>query len=145
MDIQREDRTFQTLFSEVKAGKFDCIEVIDELKRATLLQVLVGRDRDKLMVTSAGQSVCGICEEFGKYVKFAVEVGDAPAPSLSYLSSRNAFSVMFAVQRQLQESENGVPFSIPVKTNKDKLYNDLVRLMIDLDNNNRPPSSFICH
>ena len=34
IDIQGEDRTFHTLFNEVKAGKFECIEVIDELKRA---------------------------------------------------------------------------------------------------------------
>ena len=52
IDIQGEDRTFHTLLNEVKAGKFECIEVIDELKRASLLQVLVGSCNDKLMVTS---------------------------------------------------------------------------------------------
>ena len=75
IDIEREDRTFHTLFMEVKAGKFDCIQVIDDLKHATLLQVLVGKDKDNLMVTSARQSVSSVCEEFGKYVKFVVEVG----------------------------------------------------------------------
>ena len=53
IDIQEEDRRFHTLFNEVKAGKFECIEVIDELKRASLLQVLVGSCNDKLMITSA--------------------------------------------------------------------------------------------
>ena len=70
VDLQREDRTFRTLFSEVVAGKFDCVEVNDELKRATLSQVLIGSDKDKLMVTSASQSVFNVCEEFGKYVRF---------------------------------------------------------------------------
>ena len=28
---------FRTLFTELKAGKIDCVEVDDELKRATLL------------------------------------------------------------------------------------------------------------
>ena len=65
IDIEREDRTFHTLFMEVKAGKFDCIQVIDDLKHATLLQVLVGKDKDNLMVTSARQSVSSVCEEFG--------------------------------------------------------------------------------
>ena len=41
----------------------------DELKRATVSQVMVGSDKDKLMVTGANQSVSGICEEFGKYIK----------------------------------------------------------------------------
>ena len=52
VDLQSEDRTFQALFNEIKAGKFDSIEVGDELKRAMLLRVLVGSDKDKLMVTS---------------------------------------------------------------------------------------------
>ena len=26
---QTEDRTFQSLFSEMKAGKFDCVQVVD--------------------------------------------------------------------------------------------------------------------
>ena len=37
VDLQGEDRTFQSLFTEMKAGKFDCVEVTDELKRATLV------------------------------------------------------------------------------------------------------------
>ena len=45
IDVQREDRTFQTLFTEAMAGKFDCVEVNDELKRANLLQVLVVKDK----------------------------------------------------------------------------------------------------
>jgi len=61
IDPQREDRTFRTLFSEVIAGKFDCVEVNDELKRATLSQVLIGSDKDKLMVTSASQSGGAAC------------------------------------------------------------------------------------
>ena len=41
----------------VIAGKFDCVEVNDELKRARLSVVLVGSDKDKLMVTTVSQSV----------------------------------------------------------------------------------------
>ena len=71
-----EDKTFRALFFELKAGKFECVEVVDELKRATLLQVLVGNVREeKLMITSETQSVFYVCDEFGKYIKFVVEVG----------------------------------------------------------------------
>ena len=31
VDLQSEDRTFQALFNEIKAGKFDSIEVGDEI------------------------------------------------------------------------------------------------------------------
>ena len=32
------------------------------------------------MVTSASQSVFNVCEDFGKYVKFVVEIGEHAAP-----------------------------------------------------------------
>ena len=132
IDIQGEDRTFLGLFRQVKAGKFKCIEMTDELKRATLSQVMVGSDKDKLMVTSANQSVSGICEVFGKYIKFVVQVDEEATPALSTSIGRNAFAIMANAQRQLQQGDNGVPFSVPVKSNKDKLFNDLIQLMKEL-------------
>ena len=63
VDLQREDRT---LFTEIKVGKFDCVEVAHELKRATFTQALVGSDKEKPMITSVSQSVCSVCEEFWK-------------------------------------------------------------------------------
>ena len=39
---------------------------------------------------------------------------------------------MFMAQRQLQQGDSGAPFGILVKTNKDRMYNDLVRLMKEL-------------
>ena len=146
VDIQREDRTFGALFTELKAGKFDCIEVVDELKRATLLQVLVGKNNDTLMVTSVSQSVFNICEEFGKYVKFVVEIGEEVAAAQQSLETRNAFAVMLAAQRQVQQGDNGVPFTILVKTSKDRLYNDLVKLMkSELGVKWSDPNSAVCH
>ena len=75
IDIQHNDRSFLDLFNEVKAGKFDCIEVIDKLAQATLHHMFVGKDKDKTMMTSAHHSAFSMCEEFGKYVKFVVDVG----------------------------------------------------------------------
>ena len=132
IDIQREDRIFRTLFTEPKAGKFDCIEVVDELKRAILLQVLVGKDKNMLMVTSVSQSVFNVCEEFGKYVKYIVEIGEEAAPRQGLGTARNAFAIMLAAQKQIQQGDNGVPLTVQVKTSKDRLYNDLVNLMKEL-------------
>ena len=80
IDLQIEYKMFQTLSSEVIAGESDCVEVNNELKRATLMQMLVGSDKDKLMVTSASQLVFNICEEVGKHVKFVVKIGEQAAP-----------------------------------------------------------------
>jgi hypothetical protein len=116
-------------------GKFDCIEVIDDLAQATLHHVFVEKDKEKTMMTSAHHSIYGICEEFGKYVKFVVKVGgggEAAASSRSVSSIPNAFTIMAIAQRQLQNGDNGVPFTISVKTNKDKLFIDLVPLMKEL-------------
>ena len=60
------------------------------------------------------------------YVKFVVEVGEQAA------LLQNAFAIMAASQRQIQQGDNGVPLAIQVKTNKDRLNNDLVQLMKEL-------------
>ena len=147
IDIQHNDRSFLDLFNEVKAGKFDCIKVIDQLAQATLQHVFVGKDKDKTMMTSAHHSVFSICKEFGKYVKFVVEVGGgggAATSSRSVASSQpNAFSLMAIAQRQLQNADNGVPFTISVRTSKDKLFNDLVRLMKELGVKWLDPNAFV--
>ena len=58
----------------MKARHFQYVQVGDELKRATIFQVLVGKDKDQLMITSSTQSVLNVCEDFGKYIKFVVEI-----------------------------------------------------------------------
>ena len=121
------------------------MEVTDELKRTTLTQALVGSDKEKLMVTSVSQSVCSVCEEFGKYIRFIVEINDSEQPGVQQLSTgtaRNAFSVMITAQRQIQQGDNGVPLTIHVKTNKDRLYNDLIQLMKELGVKWSDPNSY---
>ncbi len=49
------------MFSEAKAGKYDSIPVCDELKTATVKQVLVGSTVSNLMVVGEKQSVFTIC------------------------------------------------------------------------------------
>ena len=65
-------------------------------------------------------------------MKFVVEVGEQAAPLRSLSTTRNAFAIMFADQKQIQQGDYGVPLTIPVKMSKDRLYNDLVHLMKEL-------------
>ena len=66
------------------------------------------KHKDKLMGTSVTQSVFYVCEEL---VKFIVEVGEQVAPQ-SLGTARNAFAIMVAAQRQIQQGDNGVPLTI---------------------------------
>ena len=74
---------------------------------------------------------------FGKFVKFTVDVDGGSCSSTSHsitsvtnpASSNNAFQVLMAVQQNKQLGDNGLPFAVNVKTNKDRLYNDLISLM----------------
>ena len=45
--LKGEDRTFEALYNEIKAGKYDCIKVCDGLIQVCLLKTLVGAD-DKI-------------------------------------------------------------------------------------------------
>ena len=41
IDIQGQNSTFLGLFNQVKAGKFECVEMTDELKRASVTSIAV--------------------------------------------------------------------------------------------------------
>ena len=97
IDMLTEDRIFSAVFSEAKACKYDTIAVCDELKRATIKQVMVGCTIDKLMVVSEKLSVLTICQEFGNFVEFRAELIEQQ----SLIPTRNAFDVMAMAQRQL--------------------------------------------
>ena len=78
-------------FSVIKAGKFKCIQVKDELKWTFNSHLFLGSDKDIMMVTSFRYSLCSIREEFGKYMKFAVDIYVA-MPS-TYSVCWNVFTV----------------------------------------------------
>ena len=70
----------------------------------------------------------------------------AAGSSLQSLSTTpSAFQIMFMAQRQLHQCNNGVPFGIPVKTNKGRMYNDLVRLMKELGMRLTNPNAYAVH
>ncbi len=125
------------MFSEAKAGKYDSIPVCDELKTATVKQVLVGSTVSNLMVVGEKQSVFTICQEFGKFVEFRAELLEK-----QNVSTRNAFDVMAMAQRQVQFGDNGVPSKILERTSKDRLFNDLIQLMKDINVKWSDPKAF---
>ena len=82
------------------------------------------------------ESMMGACTMFGSFVKFVVEM---PETNTDQDTSRmsvqpNAFSVMMAAQRSLEALDrSGLPQPIQQRTQKDKLYNDLIELARELE------------
>ena len=83
VEVNEDDYTFETLFTNIQGGRFDAVTISDELKTARLLRSLVGHKRDELMVISNGLSVLGVCREFGKFVRFSVELPSRPSLSVN--------------------------------------------------------------
>ena len=73
IETQDSDMSFLMLFTTIKLGKFESVPTSFELQAANL-QEAVGEARDTLMNTSPSQSVINVCETFGKFVKFTVEI-----------------------------------------------------------------------
>ena len=129
IEVNEQRYTFESLFTSIQAGRFDSVVVSDDLKSAKLSRSLVGSKKDELMVTSNRQSVLDVCREFGKFVRFSVELCDAQPPEPTAMVVPNAFAMMTAAQRRLQVC---LPFPDQVKDGRDRLYNDLLRLMTEM-------------
>ena len=72
--MNEETYTFESLFTSIQAGRFYAVMMSDDLKSAKPVRSLVGLKRDELMVSSNGLSVLEVCSEFGKFVRFSVEL-----------------------------------------------------------------------
>ena len=81
------------------------ITVGSELSEYILKQCLVGPAKESMSVVSPSESMTGACTMFGSLVKFVVEMPetntDQDASRMSVRS--NAFNVMMAAQRSLEE------------------------------------------
>ena len=132
IEVNDESYTLDSLFASIRAGRFDSVVVSEELKKAAkLLRSLAGSQRDELMATSNGQLVLDVCREFGKYVRFSVElVDEEPPPPVT--ATTDAFAVMAAAQKRLQLGNNSLPFPEQVKDSRDRLYNNLIGLMKEM-------------
>ena len=73
IEVNEDTYTFEALFTSIQGGRFDAVTISES---ARLLRSLVGHKRDelKIMATSNGLSVLEVCQEFGKFVRFSVEL-----------------------------------------------------------------------
>ena len=133
LEIADEQKSFEDLFWSVQAGCFDVIPVSDELKRAQLIKTSVGTKADSLMIVSSSQTVCSVCEQFGKYVKLTVEITPMPPTEKEPVMLPNAFTVMMAAQQRLQHGDGGLPFQRPVKDARERMFNDLIDLLREME------------
>lgn len=116
------------------------ITVGSELSECILKQCLVGPAKESMSVVSPSESMVGACAVFGSFVKFVVEMPDT---NTDQDTSRMSVlpNVMMAAQRSLEALDrSGLPQPIQQRTQKDKLYNDLIELAQELELKWRVPS-----
>ena len=115
------------------------ISVVDELRDSVLKQCQIGPSKDNLSILNPTESL-GACSIFGSYLKFIVEL-----QSINQDTSRvytNACSILMAAQRSLHDLEkSGLPQTITERTQKDRLYSDLIQFSKELGLKWRDPSS----
>ena len=73
------------MFTAITQGKLESIPTSSELQAANLLQVAVDEAQDALMNTSPTQSVINVCETFGKFMKFTIEIDGESSSSTTIL------------------------------------------------------------
>jgi hypothetical protein len=71
---QDEDITFSALFEHVRCGSFINIVPTQHLTNCNLEKVYVGISREQFSVVEFSHSVVSVCDMFGQFIKFVVEV-----------------------------------------------------------------------
>ena len=116
------------------------ISVVDELRDSVLKRCQIGPSKDNLSSLNPTESLVGACSIFGSFVKFIVEL-QSTNQDTSRIST-NAFSILMAAQGSLHDLEkSGLPQTITERTQKDRLYNDLIQFSKELSLKWRDPSS----
>ena len=78
------------------------------------------------------ESLTDACSIFGSFVKFIVEL-QSINQDMSRISM-NAFSILMAAQRSLHDLEkSGLQRTITERTQKDRLYNDLIQFSKEVE------------
>jgi len=121
-------QNFGKLFRSIQAGKYAIVKTSTDLAAAVLESsgVSVGKDKSSLSLVDKDLNTVYVCTTFGHYVKFTVTLND-PGVSSSLDVSRNAFEIMMQNQHCL--SKPTLPDALVGRTKKDKLFNDLLRLV----------------
>ena len=129
--INDKNTTFAQLFQMIQAGSFDIIQMNDDLKRSTSSSMFVGAARDALMTISNSHVAWRVCLQFGYRVKFTVDASNTEEIPVTP-PAVNAFGIMAAAQRQLQQGNNSLPFPQPARDGRDCMDNNLLDLMREM-------------
>ena len=122
MQIGNPGRTIEQYFHDVVAGHID-----SSSRTCVVLQdAFLGRSKDNLDQIDMGILLCLAVTSFGGYLRYVTSQRETPAEK----SSRTAFEVMMASQRQLCLRK--LPAKKKECNSKDRLYN-LVELLQEKD------------
>ena len=120
-------QTLEELFRLIKSGKFVIIKTSPELSLAVLQSVCVGKDRSSQSLVQKELNAVDICTAFGLYIRFIVSL-DEPKTSAEDIS-RNAYEIMMQNQCCICAQAPSLPDAVVERTKKDKLFNDLLRVV----------------
>ena len=114
--------------------------VTNESRDSVLKWCQIGPSKDNLSVLNPTESLTGACSIFGSFVKFVVELQSTNLDTSRI--STNVFSILMAAQRSLHELEkSGLPRTVTERTQKDRLYNNLIQFSKEQGLKWRDPSS----
>ena len=117
------DVSFSDFFEHTIAGMLE--------KPCELESVYVGKSKDVLDKADKYLNLAQVVATFGSYVKLVTRepsTDAATVPSKEKSQPMNAFEVMFASQRRLNQPSLP-PRREPIRTKKDKLRNDVIVLL----------------
>ena len=123
---------FKSFYEKLCAGSLELFEQFASKLGATrLTSTFAGPAKDSLSAVDGKLPMDEVCRQFGSFVRLScdkVEVGSASTTSDTDVPVRqNAFQVLMMNQRALS-SRTTLPACLEPRTNKDKLFNELVLL-----------------
>ena len=115
--------SFPELFRQIQSGAVSTILPDEELAKAQLDKVFVGKSRDKFSIVEISHSVVSVCSMFGSFVKFIV--------SITFDVEVVAFQTGSGSSKRQRLEDTAVMKSLPSgitneKNRKDKLYNAII-------------------
>lgn len=125
------DRTRIDFIQKILACTLPMLAPDETLSHSVLDKVFVGQSKESLSVVDEKLVINDVCRVFGQHVKFVVLQAEAvtEAETTSSQTYRNAFTVLMNSRRALEKSIKRLPAMKEERTKKDKLFNDIIRLL----------------
>lgn len=119
-------QTFWGLYQQICAGSIECFQgSASRWQLSKLAQAFVGKTTDSLVAVDGHLPMDDVCKQFGSYVRLKCEKVGEPQTERT---AESVFRTMMMNQRELDKQER-LPVRIESpRTNKDRLFNDLIAL-----------------